>query len=61
MNNQSHNLLILGSMDEFVELVELARNRGYRTIVVDGYADGPAKRYADAKYDIPITLSLIHI
>lgn len=55
MNNQSHNLLILGSMDEFVELVELARNRGYRTIVVDGYADGPAKRYADAKYDIPIT------
>ena len=48
------SLMILGSMDEFVELVEHARARGVRTVVCDGYPDGPAKRAADVSYDIDI-------
>lgn len=51
MNNR---LMILGSMDEFVPLVKRARERGYYTIVCDGYADGPAKRYADLSYNVDI-------
>ena len=49
-----HRLMVLGSMDEFVELVKMAKGRGYRTIVCDGYPDGPAKRFADAAYDIDV-------
>lgn len=40
-------LLILGSMDEFVALVERARDRGAYTVVCDGYGDGPARAIAD--------------
>lgn len=47
-------LMILGSMDEFVPLVKTARQRGYYTIVCDGYADGPAKPYADQSYNVDI-------
>lgn len=47
-------LMILGSMDEFVPLVKRARERGYYTIVCDGYADGPAKKYADLSYHVDI-------
>lgn len=47
-------LMILGSMDEFVSLVKKAKDRGYETIVCDGYADGPAKKYADRFYDVDI-------
>lgn len=47
-------LMILGSMDEFIELVKKARKRGIYTVVCDGYADGPAKKYADKSYDVDI-------
>lgn len=47
-------LMILGSMDEFVLLVKTARQRGYYTIVCDGYVDGPAKAYADRSYNVDI-------
>lgn len=50
MAEKQHRLVILGSMDEFVDLVELAKSRGYYTIVVDGYEDGPAKLHADKAY-----------
>lgn len=49
-----HTLLILGSMDEFVALVDDAKARGYRTIVADGYPDGPAKAHADIAFDIAV-------
>ena len=45
-----HRLVILGSMDEFVDLVERARARGIYTIVCDGYENGPAKAHADKAY-----------
>lgn len=38
------NLVILGGLEEFVPLVNLACDKGVRTIVVDGYEDAPAKR-----------------
>ncbi len=50
MTTDQHRLVILGSMDEFVDLVKRARARGIYTIVCDGYGDGPAKAYADKTY-----------
>lgn len=47
-------LLILGSMDEFVSLVERAHERGLSVVVCDGYANGPAKALADASFDVNI-------
>ena len=47
-------LLVLGSMDEFVPLVERAHERGLSVVVCDGYADGPAKALADARYDVNV-------
>ena len=47
-------VLILGSMDEFVELVKTAKERGYYVIVCDGYKDGPAKKEADKYYNIDV-------
>lgn len=49
-----NRLMILGSMDEFIPLVKRAKERGYYTVVCDGYCDGPAKKYADRSYDIDI-------
>ena len=49
-----HRLLVLGSMDEFVDLVRKAKERGYYTVVCDGYADGPAKTVADAAFTIDV-------
>lgn len=49
-----HRLLVLGSMDEFVGLVEQARARGYETFVADGYPDGPAKPHASASFDVDV-------
>ena len=46
-------LLILGSLREFVQLIETAKARGYFTIVVDGYKDSEGKKHADKSYDIP--------
>ena len=50
-----HRLLILGPLGEFVQLVKKSKERGYYTIVCDGYPDGPARQYADASYVIPVT------
>ncbi|MBY4796995.1 ATP-grasp domain-containing protein [Collinsella sp. AGMB00827] len=47
---EGRRLAILGSMDEFCDLVELARSYGIYTVVVDGYDDGPAKQLADRSY-----------
>ncbi|HIX60075.1 MAG TPA: ATP-grasp domain-containing protein [Candidatus Blautia gallistercoris] len=47
-------LLILGSLDEFTALVQMARARGYYTIVCDGYPQGPAKQAADQSYDVDV-------
>ena len=49
-----HRLMILGSMDEFVSLVDYARSQGIYTIVCDGYEDGPAKPHADASFNIDV-------
>lgn len=50
-----HRLLILGTMGEFVQLVQKAKTRGYYTIACDGYPDGPARAYADENYVLPVT------
>lgn len=46
-----HRLMILGSMDEFVPLVQKAKERGWYTIVCDSYHNSPAKAVADEAYD----------
>ena len=51
----SHKVLILGSLGEFTELVQMAGKKGYETVVCDGYPDGPARKYADRSYVIPVT------
>lgn len=54
-NNQvTHKLVVLGSMDEFVELVKAAQRRGIYVIVCDGYENGPAKKVADKSYTIDV-------
>ncbi len=53
-SSEQHRLLVLGSMDEFVGLVDMARSRGYETIVADGYPDGPAKPHADTAYNVDV-------
>lgn len=54
MRETSHRLVVLGSMDEFVELVRMAQRRGIYVIVCDGYENGPAKRVADKAYTIDV-------
>lgn len=54
MTKASHRLMVLGSLDEFVQLVCMARSRGIYVIVCDGYADGPAKTWADSAYTIDV-------
>ncbi|MEG2615499.1 MAG: ATP-grasp domain-containing protein [Raoultibacter sp.] len=49
-SEQGNRLLILGSMDEFVSLVEKAHKRGIYTVVCDGYPHGPARAFADESY-----------
>ncbi len=49
-----HTLLVLGSLGEFCDLVRRAKARGYRTIVCDGYPNGPAKQLADKAYNIDV-------
>lgn len=51
----THKVLILGSLGEFVTLVKKAKEKGYDTVVCDGYENGPARKYADASYVIPVT------
>lgn len=49
-----HRLLVLGSMDEFVDLVDTGRDRGYTVFVADGYPDGPAKPHANASFEVDV-------
>ena len=51
---ETHRLVILGSMDEFVELVKVAQGRGIYVIVCDGYEGGPAKKLANKSYTIDV-------
>ena len=51
----NHRLLILGTLGEFVQLVQTAKQKGYYTIVCDGYPNGEARAYADASYVLPVT------
>ena len=51
-----HRLLILGTLGEFVQLVQKSREKGYYTIVCDGYSDGLARKFADEAYQIPVEL-----
>lgn len=48
-----HHLLILGSLREFVQLIQLAKSHDIYTVVCDGYHDSIGKQYADKAYDIP--------
>ncbi len=50
----ARRLLVLGSLDEFVQLAVKAKKRGCYVAVCDGYAFGPAKKYADAAYNIDV-------
>ena len=47
-------LMILGSLNEFTQLVKLAKERGICTVVCDGYPDSTAKQIADFSYDIDV-------
>lgn len=49
-----HKLLILGSLGEFVQLIEMAKGRGIYTIVCDGYRGSIGKAHADKAYDIDV-------
>ena len=37
--SMKHRLLILGTLGEFVQLVQKSREKGYYTIVCDGYPE----------------------
>lgn len=47
-------LMVLGSLGEFVKLIDMARARGIYTIVCDGYHKSPGKSRADKSYDIDV-------
>ncbi len=49
-----HRLLILGSLGEFVQLIEMAKGRGIYTIVCDGYFGSIGKAHADKAYDMDV-------
>lgn len=49
-----HRLVILGSLGEFVQLIQMAKNRGIYTIVCDGYPNSKGKSFADKAYDIDV-------
>ncbi|MEE0956134.1 MAG: ATP-grasp domain-containing protein [Eubacterium sp.] len=49
-----HRLVIIGSLEENIALVRHSKERGYYTIVCDGYPDGPAKKFADKVYNINV-------
>ena len=53
MNKTEKRILILGSLDEFNQLVTAARAKGYRTYVCDGNI-GPAKELADESFNIDV-------
>ena len=50
----NHRIFILGSSEEFIQLVKVSKARGICTIVCDGNPDGPAKKEADIVYDVDV-------
>ena len=49
-----HRLVVVGSLVENIRLVKEAKERGYYTIVCDGYDFGTAKKMADKAYTIDV-------
>lgn len=49
-----NRVMILGSLEEFVQLVQMAKERGIYVVVCDGNAEGPAKKCADTAYDVDV-------
>lgn len=47
-------LLILGSSEEFTDLIREAVSRGIYTVVLDGYTGNPGKQFASASYDVSV-------
>ncbi|HEY9574007.1 MAG TPA: ATP-grasp domain-containing protein, partial [Lachnospiraceae bacterium] len=47
-------ILILGSLEEFIELVKMAKQRGHYVLVCDKNENGPAKEWADKSYHIDV-------
>ncbi len=52
--DKEHRLLVLGSLEEFVSLIEKAKQRGYYTVACDGYSGGIAKGLADRAYTVDV-------
>lgn len=50
-----NRLLILGSVEEFTKMAQMAVARGIYTVVADGNHDGEAKKYAHKAYDVDIS------
>ena len=46
--------MVLGSTYEFTPLVRRAQDRGIYVVACDGFAEGPAKDVADARYDVSV-------
>ncbi len=53
MSNQ-HRIAIIGSIDENIELVKRAKERGIYTIVCDGYDKKYVREFADKTFDINV-------
>jgi len=55
MRHDGKTLLILGATAYSINVVHTARGMGIRTIVVDPVPGAPAKKHADAYYDVDTT------
>ena len=55
MRHDGKTLLILGATAYSINVVNTARSMGIRTIVVDPVKGAPAKKHADAFYDVDTT------
>jgi len=49
------SILMLGGNPETGAIVEVANSMGLKTVVIDPYAQSPAKRHASKSYDIDVT------
>lgn len=49
-----HRLVVIGSRDENVSLIRMAKERGYYVIVCDGYDKKDVEQIADKTYDIDV-------
>ena len=55
MRHDGKKLLILGATAYSINVINTAHAMGVKTIVVDPVKDAPAKKYADAFYDVDTT------